>query len=460
MNRVLTERLLRFFRSAQDPIGCATYDFDPSADHGEAPITKRVLQVHGAARFIALCHRPEGQPIFESYERPALFDALAASNPSLQPFVEDIKSRMKFYLFSLNLMLLVITVSALFALSRMKQIPQVTVAAADPQSAVDLHALVFDRTASRDHVILLAASGGGTRAALYTASVLHGLAELNELDNLVLASGVSGGATALAYFGAHHQELKSRDPRAWKKYYDALSQPFIQEVLEGATEWRINQGHRLGCLLAESFSRHLRLTNATIGQSADFGLIFNTALAGHLCDDSGSQRDFEEWANDHRRLTRSDLAGGRLIFTNLRDKECFPRLDVPGSFRMKYVVVQSSNVSLASAAALSANFPPVFSNAAVDKDQTNRFWVTDGGAADNRGIDALLFALRGALREQKTCTNSHRVPMIHIIVADASAATIDYQQDRGMARNLAPRKSSPLNSWKNLSSRSTTCARS
>jgi len=441
MNRVLTERLLRFFRSPQDPIGCARIDASTSDADGTG--TGRVLQIHGAARFIALRDSAEGQLTFESYERPALFDALAASNPALQPFVDDVKSRTKFYLFSLNLTLLVIAVSLLFALSRMKQIPQVTVSAADPPAAVDFHSLVFDGNNGRprDHVILLAASGGGTRAALYTASVLHGLAELNELDNLVLASGVSGGSTALAYFGAHRHELKSRDPRAWKKYYDALSQPFIQEVLEGATEWRINKGHRLGCLLAESFSRHLRLTNTAIGQSANLGLIFNTALAGHLCDDSGSPRDFEEWANDNRRLTRSDLAGGRLIFTNLRDKECFPRLHVPGSFRMKYVVVQSSNVSLASAAALSANFPPVFSNAAVDKDQTNRFWVTDGGAADNRGIDSLLFALRGALREQKTCTNSHRVPMIHIIVADASAATIDYQQDRGMGSKFgAPEK--------------------
>jgi len=34
--------------------------------------------------------------------------------------------------------------------------------------------------------------------------------------------------------------------------------------------------------------------------------------------------------------------------------------------------------------ALNANFPPVFSNAPVDVDQRTRYWVTDGGAADNR----------------------------------------------------------------------------
>lgn len=111
-------------------------------------------------------------------------------------------------------------------------------------------------------------------------------------------------------------------------------------------------------------------------------------------------------------------------------------------YRLKYVVVQSSNVALAAAASLNANFPPVFSNAAVDMDGTNRFWVTDGGAVDNRGIDSLLFALRDAILRQKEITKGKSpVPTMHIIVADASASSIDYKQDRGMGSKFgAPEK--------------------
>jgi hypothetical protein len=442
MNRVLTERVFRFFRAEQDPIGNVHYPIDPQVINTRVPAENRLLQIHGAARIIAV-GGTENKPMFEPYERPAFFDALAANNPQIGPIIEEIKGRMKLYLSSLNILLVVIGISMWWGLTKVKQIPQVTVTATEPKGAVDLRALLFDTAAGgpREHVILLAASGGGTRAALYTASVLHGLAELDELHNIVLASGVSGGGAALAYFAAHQDDLKPRVQNTWKHYYEALSQPFIQEVLEGATEWRINRGLRLGRLLEESFERHLGLTNAPIGQCTNVALIFNTALAGHLWQDSDLEQPFPKWANDHRRLTRSDVAGGRLIFTNLRDKECFPRLDVPGSFRMKYVVVQSSNVSLAAAAALNANFPPVFSNAAVDKDATNRFWVTDGGTTDNRGIDSLLFALRGALREQKELGNPNRFPVIHIVIADASAASIDYQQDRGMGSKFgAPEK--------------------
>ena len=54
----------------------------------------------------------------------------------------------------------------------------------------------------------VAASGGGTRAAVYTASVLRGLAEQGRIGNVVLASGVSGGSAALAYFALHQDALR------------------------------------------------------------------------------------------------------------------------------------------------------------------------------------------------------------------------------------------------------------
>jgi hypothetical protein len=115
-------------------------------------------------------------------------------------------------------------------------------------------------------------------------------------------------------------------------------------------------------------------------------------------------------------------------------------------------------VELARAAAAHANFPPVFPNVAVDlTDVDQRHWITDGGATDNRGILSLLYALREALREETLRQEALReqrreftspespagepepqpdggkskLPEIHIVVAEASGAYLDYKHDRG-----------------------------
>ena len=44
-------------------------------------------------------------------------------------------------------------------------------------------------------------------------------------------------------------------PGPWMKYVDTVSQPFIQDVLEGAGELRIAGSSSLGVLLQESLER-------------------------------------------------------------------------------------------------------------------------------------------------------------------------------------------------------------
>ncbi|MCK7509570.1 MAG: hypothetical protein MZV70_39710 [Desulfobacterales bacterium] len=118
---------------------------------------------------------------------------------------------------------------------------------------MSLKQLVFDRRRVGDKVILLAASGGGTRAALYTASALRGIAALGRLDDVVLVGGVSGGSAALAYFAIHRDQLLQQAPGsctaaelervgngdasgvdAWCVYIAAMARPYIEDVLRGA----------------------------------------------------------------------------------------------------------------------------------------------------------------------------------------------------------------------------------
>jgi hypothetical protein len=302
-------------------------------------------------------------------------------------------------------------------------------------AAKNQDATIFDLgahliTSATAPVVMLAASGGGTRAALYTASVLHGLARLGKLDHLVLASGVSGGSAALAYFAIHRPTLLGNDPEAWDQMRATLAAPFIQDVLSGAAEWRVVSRVRLGQLLTESFKRRFLppgvpaeiAARTTLGAVTDLGLIFNTSLCGS-----------PPLENSSRPRESALQAGGRLAITNLSSNfDMQPGRAVHGwPLDFPIVVVHAADVPLFPAASLSANFPPVFSNAGVALDG-RPYWVTDGGAVENRGLIAILLALTEALEKIQAQAAGRHLADIRIIVADASAFQPDYKSDRGI----------------------------
>ncbi len=473
INRVLCEQMLALLRQRGDRRrGQVSYPIHARAVRTRVEAADRVLQIHGGARFVAI-GRVRGTDIeaFETYEKLDLFQRIVDNQPPLpvhkayrvREALADIRKRVRFYFMFLNLLLAGIAGGAGWYLHGLPQRPELTARAApadaDRAQLLDLRALLFQAAAPRSDVILVAASGGGTRAALYTASVLHGLHELGKLEHVVLGSGVSGGGAALAYFAAHREQLVAGDRAAWSCYFDTMAAPFIQDVLEGAVEWRIARDTRLGALLDESFQRRFlepekvrRLPAAcahrarpeivTLGQSQRLGLIFNTALAGHPYHAIHAFQRERHADLDHQTHSSSLGAGGRLVLTNLAARTgIFPQAGAPEARDeyLRFVVVRDPEVQLATAAALNANFPPVFSNAAVDlvdaQGRTDRYWVTDGGATDNRGIISLLYALRDALQREAESRDGRGPiahPNIHIVVAEASATAMDYKQDRGL----------------------------
>ncbi len=320
-----------------------------------------------------------------------------------------------------------------------------------------LESLLFDQVKaspgdSRPHVVLLAASGGGTRAALYTSSLLNGLRRIDRLQNVQLVSGVSGGGAALTYFASHRQTLLTEKPdldvlqpdanKTWTRFHEAMAYAYITDVLRGSCEPRIVLRTSIGKLLAESFTRQFWTDdNEPVARSMGelpIGLILNTTLAG--C----APPDFEYPKNTGLPLSNvryaSGLhAGSRLILTNLNDSNAFPPVQSkdPICEYLKYHVIQDPRIDLASAAALNANFPPIFPNEPVDVVDShnilNRYWVTDGGAEENRGEISMLFALRHVLEELKH-ENKHAVlPHIHVIVAEASGGSVQYNNDQGLS---------------------------
>ena len=134
-----------------------------------------------------------------------------------------------------------------------------------------------------------------------------------------------------------------------------------------------------------------------------------------------------------------------MIFTNLANPDAFTVAmrdkEYPYNEVLRYVVVNDPKVKLARAAALNANFPPVFPNAPVDvKDENgdkHRYWVTDGGAEENRGQVSLLYATKAALERRLKSKDKEKnkviLPDIHLVVVEASGGGVEYKQDYGVS---------------------------
>lgn len=228
------------------------------------------------------------------------------------------------------------------------------------------------------------------------------------------------------------------------KYVATVSQPFIQDVLEGSGEMRIAGSASLGVLLQESLERRAfapEMTRIdTFGKLKTPALILNSAISGHPYTDS-VLLEGRVAAPGQSCVSQSrpyaNLAGGRLIFTNLDNLGGFPEpMPAVPDMWLPYRIVDDGSVKLAAAAALTANFPPVFSNARVrlvtrtgTECNAQSYFVTDGGATENLGLVSALFALRGTLKQIPA---GRKLGDIHVLALEASAIDYDYRDDRGI----------------------------
>jgi hypothetical protein len=128
------------------------------------------------------------------------------------------------------------------------------------------------------------------------------------------------------------------------------------------------------------------------------------------------------------------------VLTNVVPEELFPHSDpnAPWPFGLPCVVIAKPGVLLSSAAAASSNFPAVFPNMSIQLDGSKRYRVTDGGAAENRGLVCLLYVLRSTLQARVAQPSNRHPPLptIHIVAADASAIEDVYSEDRGIGEAM------------------------
>ncbi|MET0986825.1 MAG: patatin-like phospholipase family protein [Steroidobacteraceae bacterium] len=466
VNSVLAARLLEVLGAN----GRSDDEYVPYVPGPRFEVTKtrvephdRYLAGHATGQFMTLgwlCENETKQPLraFNAFAFIELFDLLLGdSDPET---AHEFGRRIQLYFALVNVMLAIGFGALLWYHGRGDRTntvePVITVHQESAQGAVALASLLQATPAQSSPAIIVAASGGGTRAALYTATVLQGLHALHADDNVVLLSGVSGGGVAAAYFYAHRDALLKNKPvqcdalnakpgDPWTCYLTSMTLPFIRDVLHGAGEWRIQSREPLGVLLAESFERRL-FGERRLGQDASVGLILNTTITGHPLDDAPTlqnaviptpgRRDEPCRALEH---PVSALGGGRLAFTNLRETDAFAKRNAAApNIQLPFVLVRDSQVALAPAAALNANFPPVFPNARVNLRESaahssgctmRSYYVTDGGATENLGLLSALMALQSSLQ---TMPSGTRLRNIEIVLAEASATGYDYAPDRGV----------------------------
>ena len=467
VNGVLATQLLRAFEhNATSATAIVPYVPAPDFTAGKVELADRYLLAHPLGQFVVVgWFRERSGAVtraFTTYGVVELFEKLVEGTGSQTP--REVNRRVQLYFGSVNLML--IALAGLFYWhfghddDKNTVAPVVTAQQGAASQNLPLLPLLAANEGDTAPAIVVAGSGGGTRAALYTASVLRGLHELRVDKDIVLVSGVSGGAVAVAYFAGHRDGLiagvaapcpgvepATSDP--WQCFVERMAQPFIRDVIEGAGEWRIQSAQPLGVLLAESLQRRVFADGKpTLGSGLGVGLILNTTITGHPVEDSpmldgalvyAPRPTGSDCANAERPVAA--LGGGRLAFTNLNVGEAAGFRAMSNDARnlqLPFVIVRDDAVELAKASALSANFPPVFPNARVNlagyapnaRGCTVRtYYVTDGGATENLGLVSALLALENALVDAK---GKMRLRDIRIVMAEGSALDYDYEQDRGV----------------------------
>jgi hypothetical protein len=322
-------------------------------------------------------------------------------------------------------------------------------------------------------IVIVAASGGAYRATFWTATVLDSLiAESGSnqrfeglADGIALLTGASGGVVALAYFAAGYE-------RNWIGKTHALSS-FIAKDIQSVTPPPSEDRERIDSL--RSIANHL--------VSHDLRDVFLPRLCG---EDRGrilerqwpalDKLNFAALAErDTRRMTATDMeptgiapqiifqpmivqSGEPLYITNLQ----MPVAATKRIALMEYLPGAQKELSLASAARLSATFPVItpsvdiplparrvdavgqgFRVASGDELSANNATdvlvdgqLVDAGYFDNQGVDAAAsFLLQDGVLEAIR-QHSAKVFVIEIVAREASD---DSQSDSFAALQILAR---------------------
>jgi Patatin-like phospholipase len=260
-------------------------------------------------------------------------------------------------------------------------------------------------------LVVVTAAGGGIQAAAWTAEVLTGLVEIygNEFsDSIGVVSSVSGGSVGAMFFLDRFDDLASDDTR--KKIRDYSMDSSLEATAWGWAGWDsvrtlapslVPNDRDRGWAVQESWRRNLAHPDdslATWVSKARHGrfpiVVFNATAAEN---------------------------GKRMVMSNVALPEPKDRLQQTRDAVKAIEFFKSSegfDISIATAARLSATFPYVSPISRPSAPVKEPFHLADGGYVDNEGmVSALewlrhLVALRGSL---PAGTSFDRVLLVRIV---------------------------------------------
>jgi Patatin-like phospholipase len=276
---------------------------------------------------------------------------------------------------------------------------------------------------AREVLVGVALSGGGSRAALFGAAGLEGLARLRTpgggsvLEQVTYLSSVSGGSVAAAYYASRKppREIPVLTPEgALTPEYEAFfgeSQQQLGQDFEGALlrrqllSFRWLNSSLAARSLAEVMAERLLgpFTFADLARREARGdsprLIINTTLYNSgrrlvltTLPPEASRYDF--YADLRASMTRRGL-------TTAFPPAFLQRWEKLLSITPRELGIDPCPIRLAGAVAGSASFPPLVGPITFRVGEEEVYWHTgDGGLYENQGIESLLFVFLKQLQER------------------------------------------------------------
>jgi predicted acylesterase/phospholipase RssA len=281
-------------------------------------------------------------------------------------------------------------------------------------------------------IVGLSCSGGGSRAAYFTAAVLNEIhrrrlslgldnsadTKTDLLSQIDVVSSVSGGSLAAAYFVANVAKLKSADADSieWIQYLDKM-----------ATRYRQREWYQ-SILYHPTVLFKLLFTNYNRGLMArdDYDeTLFHGATIADLPDQPALYINSFDVAN-HTRFVFSKSYIDTWFY---QPKDAWGNLRAPQDFTSEndlgFLRIDPSSVSIADAVYASSAFPVVYPNLALNHYgskilfQGGQVFLADGGLVDNSGLLTLLTQIKANMDDQ---TKNRRLLVIYI---DASLDNIN-----------------------------------
>lgn len=241
-----------------------------------------------------------------------------------------------------------------------------------------------------NYFIGLALSGGGSRAANFSAAVMLKLHELGILEHVQYISSVSGGSLPAAYYA-----LYQNDEQKWKKTPEEMEKTLKDVFSQNFEEWAVNYQVR-------SPARWVKQLASSYDRTDIMAEVFEDLLYADAMKFSNLPAKPRLFIN----ATNYVLGNDSFTFTN----ENFNKLHA-----------NLSELTIGKAVASSAAFPGLLRTSTFadytthcrDKDNESSkcedkkkyLHLFDGGVTDNLGIDSLL-RVHGKLVEEKYCTKN------------------------------------------------------